>query len=154
MARTARVASGRARITSQSNDLISDDGTSLVSVVDGEQLHLQFTLNWLTDLVGVTVTAKVVEGDNSVPGVKPTSEAATPVITNLAIIDDDVNDNKFIVVIPQNLVDTWAQSPSPGVPVWGFFGLEVADAGVGDAQQIWKPIRGMVEVLYSPTEQV
>ena len=31
-------------------------------------------------------------------------------------------------------------------------GLEIADTGVGVNQQIWKPMRGVVEVRYSPTE--
>ena len=154
MARTTVTASGRTKITSQEKDLVTDDGTSLISVVDGEQLHLQFTLSWMTNLVGATITAKVVEGDNSVPGVKPTTVADTPIITELTVLDADTEDNIVTVVIPQNLIDGWAQAPTPGNAVYGFFGLEVADANSGTSQQIWKPVRGMIEVLYSPTEAV
>lgn len=154
MARTTATASGRTKITTQEQDLVTDDGTSLISVAKGEQLHLKFTLNWMTNLIGVTITAKVVEGNNDGQGTKPTTEEATPVITTLPIIDNDTNDNVFVVVIPDDLVDTWATQPAPGKPVYGFFGIEVADANAGDAQQIWHPVRGMVEVLYSPTEAV
>jgi len=154
MARSTNTASGRTRITSQEKDLVTDDGTSLISVVNGEQLHLQFTLNWMTTTVGATITAKIVEGDNSVAGTKPTAEAASAAIVSLVVLDADTSDNVIVVVIPQDLIATWAQAPTPGNPVWGFLGIEIADAQTGSAQQIWKPVRGMVEVLYSPTEAV
>ena len=152
--RTTSTASGRSRITSPSKDLVSDDASFLISVINGEQLQLGFTLSWLVNMTGMTITAKIVEGDNSVLGTKPTVPASTPVITTLPVIDTDITDNSFSIVIPQNLIASWGASPLPNLPVYGFFGIEIADTGVGDAQQIYKPVRGLVEVLYSPTEAV
>lgn len=154
MARGTASATGRSRITSPSKEIIEDNGTLLCSIVQGEQIQLQFTASWLTNMTGVTTTAKIVEGNNDGAGTKPTSIANTPVITSLPIIDSDITDNVFRVVIPSTLIDSWAVEPEPNKPVYGFMDIEIADSGVGNEQQIWKPVRGLVEVLYSPTEEV
>ena len=148
-------ATGRSRITSPSKDLTDDNGAILISVIDGEQVHLDFTFGWLTNMSNMTVTAKIVEANNDRNNnstVKPTEVHTNPTITQLSVIDADVTDNTLKVVIPQDLVANYHEQPAPNIPVYGFFGLEIADAGAGDAQQIWKPVRGLVEVLYSPTE--
>jgi len=75
-------------------------------------------------------------------------------VTTLAIIDATVTDNTFKIVIPENLVSSWITQPKPERPSYGWIGLEVRDTGVGSAQLIWKPFRGLVEVLYSPSEEV
>lgn len=152
MARSTTSSSGRSKITSPSKDLLLDDGSFLISVVNGEQLHLEFTLNWLISLASITVTAKVVEGDNTNLGTKPTAAASNPAVITLPLLDSEPTDNIIKVVIPADLISTWGHSPEPGKPVYGFFGIEVADGESGNDQQIWKPVRGMVEVLYSPTE--
>lgn len=147
----------RSRINSRSKDLIKDNGAVLVSVVEGEQIHMDITLNWITNLSSHTLIAKIVEADMA--GAKdsdgyPIDVKSGGVITTLPIIDDDVTDNAFKIVIPDDLISTWTTQPTPTVPAYGWIGLEVADGGVGDAQQIWKPLRGLVEVLYSPSEEV
>jgi len=143
---------GRDRISSPSKDAIKKAGTVLVSVIHGEQIHLNLTASWMTTLTGATVTAKIVEGLNDGEGTIPTAVANTPQVTNLTIIDDDVSDNQFKILIPENLITNWDQAPLPDKPVYGFIGLEIQDANSGNNQQIWKPLRGLVEVLYSPTE--
>jgi len=146
----------RSRINSKSKDLISDNGSILVSVVKGEQIQMGITLNWLTNLSNYTLTAKIVEADSSTLDYTkeelPTQEQTGGVITTLTIIDSDATDNSFNIVIPEDLVDSWTTQPRPEKPSYGWIGLEVRDIGVGSAQQIWKPMRGLVEVLYSPTE--
>ena len=144
----------RSNITSKSKDLITDDGAILASVVKGEQTRLNITVGWLTNLSGYTITAKVVEGNNTQgSGATPTdADSSNPVITTLSIIDSNAADNQFDIVIPQDLIDNWDTYPIPDKPVYGFIGLEIKDTGVGTAQQIWKPMRGLVEVRYSPTE--
>lgn len=146
----------RADIRGKDKDVITDDGSVLVSVAKGEQIHLTFTLDWLSDLTGYTITAKVVEalniaGDDEVP---PLSEAETPQITTLPIIDDTVSDNTFKVVVTDDLCDSWDVQPSPDDPVYGYFALSIADTGSGDAQQIFVPVRGLIEVRYNPVETV
>lgn len=143
----------RSKITSKTNDIITDDGSILISLIDGEQHRMGVTLGWLTDLTGYTLTAKVVEASN----VQGSSTLPTDVypggnVQTLTIIDATVTDNTFEIVFPSTLIDAWATTPEPDQPIYGYIGLEVADTGVGTAQQIWKPIRGLVEVRYSPSE--
>jgi len=143
----------RSKITSGSKDLITDDGAVLVSVVEGEQTRLDMVVGWLTNLSGYTITAKVVEGNNvQGSGNKPTDPQPAGAVITLPIIDDDATDNQFDIVIPSTIIDTWATTPEPDQPIYGFIGLEIADTGTGNAQQVWKPMRGLLEVRYSPTE--
>ena len=145
----------RSPIREKTTDVITDDGAVLVSVAKGEQIHLTFTLGWVTDLTGYTITAKVAEGANQAGDleVPPFQEdSGSLVVTTLPIIDATVSDNTFKVVIPDDLCDTWDVQPTPDDPVYGFFALSVADTGTGDAQQIFVPVRGLVEVRYNPLE--
>ena len=145
----------RSKITSKSKDLITDDGAILVSVVHGEQTRMNITVGWITNLTGYTITAKVVEGANAQSsGVVPTQPQTSGTIITLDIIDSDPSDNTFDIVIPETLIDTWATTPEPDKAIYGFIGLEIRDAGTGNSQQIWKPMRGLIEVRYSPTEAV
>ena len=143
----------RSKITSQTNDIITDDGAILLSLIDGEQHRMGVTLGWLTDLTGYTITAKVVEGANVQGSANvPTDVQPAGDVQTLTIIDATVTDNAFEIVFPSTLIDAWSTTPEPDQPIYGFIGLEVADTGVGTLQQIWKPIRGLVEVRYSPSE--
>ena len=145
----------RSPIRQKTIDSITDNGAVLLSIAQGEQLQMAFTLDWLTNLTGYTIVAKVVEGDNQ-PGdleVPPfQEESATKVITTLPIIDANAADNTFNVVVTDDFSDTWDVQPTPDDPVYGFFALSVADTGVGDAQQIFVPVRGLIEVRYNPLE--
>jgi hypothetical protein len=144
----------RSPIREKTIDLISDDGSILVSVAEGEQVHVNVTLGWLTNLTGYTITAKVVEANNVLGDLDtpPTEEEATPVVTSLTIIDDTVSDNQFKIVIPSDLSSTWATRAAPDDPTYGYLALSVADTGVGSAQQVFVPLRGLVEVRYNPVE--
>jgi hypothetical protein len=143
----------RSNITSASKDLIYDDGSVLVSVIKGEQTRLNITVGWITNLSGYTITAKIIEADNvQGSGQIPSTAASSPTVTTLTVIDSTPTDNIIELVIPQTLIDSWDTYPVPDKPVYGFIGLEIKDTGVGTAQQIWKPMRGVVEVRYSPTE--
>lgn len=142
----------RSRITSASQDLISDNGAVLASIVDGEQIQMEVTLNWLTNLTGYQIKVTVIEALNTGDGKIPTAVQPSGVIYQLPILDATVTDNTFKIVFPENLIDSWETEPSPDKPVYGYIELEVKDTGVGNLQQIWKPIRGLVEILYSPTD--
>jgi len=146
----------RSPIREKTIDTITDDGAILFSVAKGEQVHFTFTVNWLTDLTGYTIVAKVVEALN-VAGdldVVPFQEDDTVVVTSLPVIDDTVTDNIFKVVITDDFSDTWTVQPTPDDPTYGFFALSIADTGVGNSQQIFVPVRGLIEVRYNPTESV
>ena len=147
----------RTRINSKSKDLIDDNGSVLLSVIKGEQIRLGVTLGWLTNLTGYTITAKIIEANSSAldhtdPTSLPTLQQNSGIITLLTIIDTTVSDNTFEIVIPENLVDNYTTQPLPGKPSYGWIGVSVADNATGNNQQIWKPMRGLVEILYSPSE--
>ena len=148
----------RSRINSKSKDLISDNGSVLISVIEGEQIHTDVTLGWITNLSGYTLTAKIVEANSSTLDYTkdelPTQEQSGGQVRTLTIIDSDPTDNSFKIVIPEDLVNSWTTQPAPEKPSYGWIGLEVRDSGTGANQQIWKPLRGLVEVLYSPSEAV
>lgn len=145
----------RSKITSKSKDLISDDGAVLVSVVEGEQTRMNMSVGWIANLSGYTITAKVVEGENiQGTGLTPPQPLSGGVVTALTILDTDATDNLFDIVIPEDLIDNWATTPTVDRPIYGFIGLEIKDTGSGINQQIWKPLRGLVQVRYSPTEAV
>jgi len=146
----------RSRINSPSKDVMKDNGSVLVSIIEGEQVHMDVTLGWLTNLTGYTITPKIVEGDmtdldsDGYPNyVKSGGQVRT-----LTVLDSDVTDNEFKIVIPEDLIALWATQPTPEKPSYGWIGLEVADIATGSQQQIWKPLRGLVEVLFSPSEEV
>lgn len=140
-----------ARSTSVSQDTITDDGSVIITVAKGEQIHLELTFNWLINMDGYTLTAKVVEGDNTGTGL-PTIPKAGAMPVSLSYINPDPTDNKVKLVIPQTLTDTWSLQPTPSKPVYGFIGIELADAGVGVNQQIWKPLKGLVEVTHATAD--
>lgn len=142
----------RSDITGKGIDLITDDGAVLASIAKGEQLRLSFTLSWLTDMTGYTITAKVIEGDNvaGTGSTPPTQPATSPTVTSLSVIDATPSDNQFQIVLPADLANSWTVQPAPDDPVYGFFALSVADDGAGTAQQIFVPVRGLIEVRYNP----
>jgi hypothetical protein len=147
----------RARINSSSKDLIDDNGAVLLSLIEGEQLHMDITLNWITNLSSHTLTAKIVEADMAGElddeGLPKTVKTGG-VVTTLFILDEITTDNIFKLVIPSTLSASWTTQPQPSAPSYGWIELEVKDGGLGSAQQIWKPFRGLVEVLFSPVDEV
>jgi hypothetical protein len=168
----------RSSITSKSKDLISDDGSILVSMIKGEQTQIAVTLNWVTNLSGYIITPKVIEGDNSLAGNIPTQIHQTnPNIrlldvlyttggslaldTNASTSGSANQSNTFTLVFPENLITqggsgtndgNYNVQPDVNKPVYGFLGVEIKDTGVGALQQIYKPFRGLVEIKFSPTE--
>ena len=46
----------------------------------------------------------------------------------------------------------WATPPTADKNVYGFFELAITEPGYTAFNRIWKPIRGLVEILFSPTE--
>lgn len=142
----------RSDINNPTVQLDTDGGAVLKSILNGEQVKMTVTLNWLIDLTGYTISAKVVEGANDGLGTIPSFESDTPQVVTLPIIDTEVSDNEFDIVFPEGILTGWDVQPTPGAPVYGFFGLKITDNQSGDDKVVLKPISGLVEVRYSPTE--
>lgn len=62
--------------------------------------------------------------------------------------------NIIYIQIPSTLASTWSIQPIVGKPVYGFFELRVSEPADPIYTRTWKPVRGMVEVLFSPTDVV
>lgn len=62
--------------------------------------------------------------------------------------------NTIYVQFPSTLGSTYAVSAQVGSPIYGFFELRVTEPAGTIYQKTWKPIRGMVEILFSPTDIV
>jgi hypothetical protein len=158
----------RSKITGATKSLIDDDGAALISVARGEQPHIDIEISWLVNLTGYNVNARLVEGVNDQSGTKPTDVKVGGQVrgltqTNGYIRNVNDGDNKFVMVIPWDIAANLSPQPTPENPVYMFIDLEVGEPGSGDATtpfgdastpdlQVWKPLRGLVEILYSPTE--
>lgn len=59
--------------------------------------------------------------------------------------------NRVYVQFPKTLGSTWAQQGTVSSPVYGFFELRVTESANIVYPKTWKPVRGLVEILYSPT---
>jgi len=80
-----------------------------------------------------------------------------------AVIDSDTPDisdewrlttgARIYLQFSKELGTTWASLPEVGSPTYGFFELRVTE-GFGVYPRTWKPVRGMVELLFSPTHEV
>lgn len=62
--------------------------------------------------------------------------------------------SKVYLQFPKTLGATWTVQPTVGYPVYGFFELRVTAPVDSIFQRTWKPVRGMVQILFSPTEIV
>lgn len=62
--------------------------------------------------------------------------------------------NKVYIQFPSALGSTWALTPTATTSTYGFFELRVTEPSGGVYQKTWKPMRGMVEMLFSPTDIV
>lgn len=66
----------------------------------------------------------------------------------------ETSTNKIYIQFPATLGSAWSVSAQVGAPVYGFFELRVTEPDNGIFQRTWKPVRGMVEILFSPTDIV
>lgn len=169
----------RSRITQQGIQITNDNGAILQSLVVGEQLRTSVELKFFTTLRGASIAARLIEADNSslsysggVPDEYPNavkagatvkylpwlyqtssdSDSETLVDTDeltVVSLDSDYVTNQFQIIWDQDIAEGFDPQPRPDRPVYAFFALEVRDGGTGDKQQIYKPLRGLIELRYS-----
>lgn len=186
----------RSSLLNPSEDLLSDSGAVLWSIIRGEQLEYPVTLSFLVNAIGYEYEAVVMEADTTVdpPIVKVGSTPTTlttrvPTVSvwsaggafsiqqvvsyngkhylrlyGIAVIDATPPDaspawqettiNKVYLQFPSTLGAAWSPQPTLSTPASGFFELRVTEPAGGVFRRTWKPVRGMVEILFSPTEAV
>jgi hypothetical protein len=190
----------RSKLTSTTDDLVSDGGSVLFSFVQGEQLEHPITLNFIDDANNYEYEAVIVEALNvadqtsnplliKVGGVQTTLYVRVPLYrgawssvaaynagelilyqniyyilldgsnrTNSTLPTSDpywqvTTKNKVYVQFPKTMSLNWEIQPKVNYSVYGFFELRVTELS-GVFPRTWKPVRGLVEVLFSPTELV
>ena len=62
--------------------------------------------------------------------------------------------NTVYLQFPKTLSSDWAVLPLVNSPVYGFFEMRVTEPQDSIFRRTWKPVRGMVEILFSPTYSV
>lgn len=62
--------------------------------------------------------------------------------------------NIVYLQFPKTLASTWSVAPIVNCPVYGFFELRVTEPLDSVFRRTWKPVRGMVEILFSPSYSV
>lgn len=62
--------------------------------------------------------------------------------------------NRVYIQFPNALGASWQVQPSIGSAAYGFFELRVTEPSDIIFSRTWKPVRGMVELLFSPTDAV
>ena len=80
-------------------------------------------------------------------GVALTSSTTPNLSTNWA----ETSLSKVYLQFPKTLGSTWSQVPTVSTPVYGFFELRVTEPQDNIFRRTWKPVRGMLELLFSPT---
>lgn len=60
--------------------------------------------------------------------------------------------NTIYLQFPETLATTWSVQPLVDSPVYGFFELRVTEPTDPVFRRTFKPVRGMVEILFSPTD--
>ncbi len=194
----------RTRLTTTTEDLISDSGTVLWSIVKGEQLEFPILLDFLDPFQVIDAydfEAVVVEADNILyQSERPTSVKAGGVQTVLtvrkptylgawsdsyaynyenfvlyagkiyrllngtsrvsAIVPsadpywEESSLNRAYIQFPTTLGSNWEVPPTVLGSTYGFFELRVTEPNNSILQRTWKPIRGMIELGFSPTDVV
>lgn len=87
---------------------------------------------------------KLVRGAGRVSSITPDVDPLW-VVTSLS---------KIYVQFPKTIAALWGVQPQPGYSVYGFFELRVTEPNDSVFTRTWKPIRGMVQIMYSPTYSV
>jgi hypothetical protein len=62
--------------------------------------------------------------------------------------------NTVYIQFPSTLAGTWSVQAAVGKPVYGFIELRVTEPTDPVFTRTWKPVRGLVEILFSPTDVV
>ena len=142
----------RSRIRTTNLQLNTDDGSGLYSIIRGEQLVDRYTINWATDITtweveAVALSATPSDATNPQATLEPT-DGATAITLPTTI---EAGTNKFTLTIPETLGSELASQPSVDTKVYYFFGIKIQDGTDATKTQVWKPFRGVIEVLYTVT---
>jgi hypothetical protein len=197
----------RSRINDTRQDLITDGGAVLWSIIQGEQLEFPVVLNFIEDAsvkpsnnyVYEAVVIEAANVNNQVERpvtVQPNGEQTRLFVrlpiyvgqwqsaeaynkeevvlyagkyykllfgsARISAVTPDLDPlwgetllNRIYIQFPSTLSLNWlSANPNVNSPTYGFFELRVTEPNDPVFSRTFKPIRGMVEILFSPTGQV
>jgi hypothetical protein len=81
-------------------------------------------------------------------------EYSNAVSPDLDPLWEETSLNRVFIQFPSSLGSTWTVAPGVTYNTYGFFELRVTEPSGLTFRKTWKPIRGMVELLFSPTDIV
>jgi hypothetical protein len=73
---------------------------------------------------------------------------------NISIHWEETTPNRVYIQFPGTLGLNYSQAPIVNVPTYGFFELRVTEPVGYSFRRTWKPIRGMLQLMFSPTHVV
>ena len=197
----------RSYLTAPGDDLVTDSGTVIWSLIRGEQLEFPVTLNFIEAVTAINQStqlpmyifeAKLVEPQNVANQTSvPTSIMPVPAITDIVVrvpenrgtweaiqvynkedvvyynskhykylggpptvgedppsINPEWEETSLSIVylqFPKTLGSNWTVQADINYSVYGYFELRVTEAYDFLYPRTWKPVRGMVQMMYSPT---
>jgi hypothetical protein len=197
----------RSRINDTRQDLITDGGAVLWSIIQGEQLEFPVVLNFVEDASvkpsnnyiyeAVVIEAANVQDQVTRPVLVQPNGVQTRLFVRLPVylgqwqaavaynkeevvlyagkyykllfgsarINSTTPDldplweetllNRIYIQFPSSLSLNWLSAlPNVNSPIYGFFELRVTEPNDPVFSRTFKPIRGMVEILFSPTAEV
>jgi len=84
--------------------------------------------------------------------------ASNGYINSVSPADDDnwviTTMNTLYVQFPSTLTSDWELHATANYPVYGFFELRVTEPNTSIYRRTWKPVRGLMQFLFSPTHIV
>lgn len=72
---------------------------------------------------------------------------------NSSALWEETQLNKVYLQFPATLASTWSVQAVVDSPVYGFFELRVTEPTDAVFTRTFKPVRGMIEILFSPTDE-
>lgn len=87
---------------------------------------------------------KLISGSARTSATVPSSDALWEVTTL----------NTVYIQFPSTVANTWSIQPTVSSAVYGFIELRVTEPATSSFIRTWKPVRGVIEILFSPTDVV
>ena len=142
----------RSRIKNPTIQVNTDDGTQLISMIRGEQQVIPVTYKSFTDITtweveAVALHAIPTDTTNPIPTLEPDPDAT--MITLPATIT--AGTNMFTLTIPETLGAELTDQPTVDEKRYYLFGVKLQDGTDTTKTQVYKNVRGVIEILFTVT---
>ena len=142
----------RSRIKNPTIQLNNDDGTQLISMIRGEQQIFPVTYKSFADISSWEVEAVCLHAiptdeTNPIPTLEVDPDAS--MITLPTAIT--AGTNMFTLTVPETLGAELDEQPTVDQKRYYLFGVKVQDGSDATKTQVFKDVRGVIELLFTVT---